>query len=81
MNQDIYEEYATMDIELAAILKYSGHTLDRIECERTKGIFYFKDVEKNILNDFDLGKYLVEPRGFYAEVRNLTTAVKRMTRY
>lgn len=81
MNQDIIEEYATVDIEVAAVLKYSGHVLDRISLNGTKGIFYFLNVEKDLLMDLDLGKYLIEPRGYYQEVRNLASAVKRMTRY
>lgn len=75
----IYQEYATTDISLAAVLKENGNTLDRIVCQGNKGIFYFSDVESETLLNYDTGKLLVEPISFHTAIRTLTTAVKRQT--
>lgn len=73
----IYPEYATTDITLAAVLIENQNDLDRIEMQGNKGIFYFKDVEKQFLLDYDTRKVMVEPIAFHTAIKNLTTAVKR----
>lgn len=73
----IYTEYATTDITLAAVLKENGNTLDRISIQGNKGIFFFLDVEQETLINYDTGKLLVEPISFHTAIKTLTTAVKR----
>ena len=59
--------YKTTDIILAACLKINGYVLDSIKKvpsgsgDSTKGIFVFKNIPKEFVSDYDLGKILVEP--------------------
>lgn len=68
----------TSDIVLAASLKVKGYKLDRIEKQGNRGIFCFADVDDEVLNEFDLGKSLVEPVSFNNAIKALTTATRRI---
>lgn len=68
----------TSDIVLAATLKVHGYKLDRIEKQGNRGIFCFLDVDEATLQDFDLGKSLVEPVAFNNSIKALTTATRRI---
>lgn len=68
----------TSDIVLAASLKVKGYKLDRIEKQGNRGIFCFEDVDDDVLNEFDLGKGLVEPVAFNNAIKALTTATRRI---
>ncbi len=72
-----YDEFYTQDIVLAAVLKVKGFILDRIEKNGNKGTFYFIDVDKHLVGDYDLGKITVEPTGFNNAIKALTTAIRR----
>jgi len=75
----MHDIYKTTDIILAACLKINGHTLDSIKKgDSNKGIFVFKDVPKEFISDYDLGKTLVEPVTFNNAIKQLTTSVRRM---
>jgi hypothetical protein len=80
MSQEIYAEYATTDIILAAVLVENQNTLDRIQVQGNKGIFHFLNVEKQLLLDFDTRKVMVEPIAFHTAIKNLTTGVKRLVK-
>jgi hypothetical protein len=69
--------FETQDIILAASLKVLGYRLDHIEKIGNKGIFHFINVDDEIVNDYDLGKLLVEPYAFNNAIRALTTASRR----
>lgn len=69
---------STSDIVLAATLKINGFALDRIDRDGNKGIFVFQEVDQEIVDDFDLGKVLVEPVQFNNAIKQLTTSVRRM---
>lgn len=77
---EVYKEYSTTDLTLAACLIENQNVLDRIVTQSNKGIFYFRDVEKQFLLDYDTRKIMVEPITFHAAIKNLTTAVKRLVR-
>lgn len=77
MTTEIYKEYATPDITLATVLKEHGCVLDRIVIQNKQGIFYFKDVEKEFLQQYDMGNTLVEPQSFHNALKSLTIAIKR----
>ena len=79
-NNEIYQEYPTTDIILAAVLVENQNVLDRIETQGNKGIFYFRDVEKQLLLDFDTRKIMVEPIAFHTAIKKLTDGVKRQVR-
>ena len=68
----------TSDIVLAAMLKVKGQKLDKIEKQGNRGIFCFSDVDETMLQEFDLGKSVVEPVAFNNAVKALTTATKRI---
>lgn len=67
----------TQDIVLAASLKVLGYQLDHLEKVGNKGIFFFSNVDEAIVNDYDLGKLLVEPVAFNSAIKALTTASRR----
>lgn len=71
------QTYSTADIVLAAVLKYKGYRLDSIQKVENRGIFYFIDVDTEVLEDFDLFKIAVEPIAFNEQIRNLSASVKR----
>jgi hypothetical protein len=68
----------TSDIVLAASLKIKGFKLDKIEKQGNRGVFCFADVEDKVLEEFDLGKCLVEPVSFNNAIKALTTATRRI---
>lgn len=72
------QSISTSDIVLAATLKVKGFVLNRIEKNGNKGIFIFDDVDVSIVEDYDLGKCLVEPISFNNAIKALTTAVRRI---
>ena len=72
-----YDEFYTQDIVLAAVLKVKGFILDRIEKNGNKGTFYFIDVDKSLVSDYDFGKIAVEPTSFNNAIKALTTATRR----
>lgn len=78
MNEDNTTSFATSDIVLASTLKINGYELDSIEKIGNKGSFRFNGVDKEFLQDYDLGKLRVEPSTFNNAVRALTTSVKRL---
>lgn len=69
---------STSDIVLAATLKVKGFILNRIEKNGNKGNFIFDDVEVTVIEDYDLGKCLVEPIAFNNAIKALTTATRRI---
>jgi hypothetical protein len=69
--------YKTTDIVLAATLRLKNHQLVDIELRGKQGTFVFLDVEQEFLDDFDLGKHLVEPISFNGEIKSLTTIIRR----
>ena len=71
--------YKTTDIVLAACLRTQGYTLEDIEVVGNKGTFCFREVDDQILEDYDLGKCLVEPVAFNNTIKQLTTSVRRKT--
>lgn len=75
----MHDIYKTTDIILAACLKINGYELDSIKKgETNKGIFVFRDVPKEFIADYDLGKLSVEPVTFNNAIKQLTTSVRRM---
>jgi len=67
----------TQDIVLAATLKVLGYRLDTIQKVGNKGIFFFNDVDEEVVNDFDFGNIKVEPVSFNSAIKALTTASRR----
>lgn len=75
----MYDIYKTTDIILAACLKINGYSLDSIKKgDSSKGIFIFKNIPKEFVANYDLGKTLVEPVTFNNAIKQLTTSVRRM---
>jgi len=78
MSNTSRQTISTSDIVLAATLKVKGFVLNRIEKNGNKGIFIFDDVEVSVVEDYDLGKCLVEPIAFNNAIKALTTATRRI---
>jgi len=72
------ETYKTTDIILAACLRLKSYEMVTIEVSGNKGTFVFKDVGQDFVDEYDLGKLLVEPVAFNNMVKHLTTSVRRM---
>ncbi len=70
--------FRTSDIVLASTLKINNFNLVKIEIDRNKGVFVFDDIEDEFIQDFDLGKVLVEPIEFNNGIKSLTTATRRL---
>lgn len=69
--------YRTTDIVLAACLKLKQYKLATIEKEGNKGIFVFENVPSDVITEYDLGNWLVEPIMFNNMIKQLTTSVFR----
>lgn len=75
---DKHDKFKTTDIILAAVLKIEGYEMIDIERNAGKGTFVFMDVDKDVINEFDLGRVKVEPITFNNSIKQLTTSVRRM---
>lgn len=73
------KQFKTTDIILAASLRVHDYTMVSIEVIGTRGTFIFNDVDDKFLNEYDLGKCLVEPISFNNGIKQLTTSVRRMS--
>ena len=71
-------QFRTPDIVLASFLRLNGCQMTGIEKQGQKGTFVFEDVSDELIQDFDLGKALVEPVSFNNMIKQLTTSVRRM---
>jgi hypothetical protein len=67
----------TTDIVLAAYLKLKGFKMTNIVRHGNKGTFVFDKVPENVINEYDIGQALIEPRALNAEIKALTTSVRR----
>jgi hypothetical protein len=70
-------DFSTTDIVLAAFLKVNRFKLVEILKNGNKGTFVFSDVSEDLIEDYDLGQALVEPKALNAEIKSLTTAARR----
>lgn len=71
------DRFETTDIVLAAYLKTKGYKLIEILKNGNKGTFVYGGVDVNVVNEYDLGQALVEPKSLNYEIKALTTAARR----
>jgi hypothetical protein len=69
--------FETTDIVLAACLRIKGYKMVNIVKQGNKGTFVFEQVQESVVNQYDLGQLLVEPRALNNEIKALTTAARR----
>lgn len=69
--------FETVDIILAAYLKVKGYKLQNIIRNGNRGTFVFEVIPSTVLEEYDLGNALVEPKSLNSEIRSLTTATRR----
>lgn len=69
--------FETIDIILAAYLKVKGYKLQNIIRNGNRGTFIFDPIPADVLEAYDLGSALIEPKALNNEVRSLTTATRR----
>jgi hypothetical protein len=72
------KDIITSDIILSAFLKLNGVSLDQITKIGNRGQFHFSNVPLELIDAFDLSKALVEPVAFNNQVKQLTTACRRL---
>ena len=71
------DRFETTDIVLAAYLKTKGYKLIDILKNGNKGTFVYGNVDDEVINAYDLGQALVEPKTLNYEIKALTTAARR----
>lgn len=71
------EKFGTTDIVLAAYLKIQGYKMIEILKNGTKGTFVFSGIPDEIIDSYDLGQTLIEPKSLNYEIKALTTAARR----
>ena len=71
------DRFETTDIVLAAYLKTRGVKLLEILKNGNKGTFVYGDVDGVVINQYDLGQALVEPKALNYEIKALTIAARR----
>lgn len=69
--------FETVDIILAAYLKVKGYKLQNIIRNGNRGTFVFDVIPASVLEEYDLGNALIEPKALNSEIRSLTTATRR----
>lgn len=69
--------FETTDIVLAACLRIKGFKMTNIVKQGNKGTFVFDEVQEEVVDQYDLGSLLVEPRALNNEIKALTTAARR----
>jgi len=69
--------FETTDIVLAACLRIKGFKMTNIVKQGNKGTFVFDGVQEAVVDQYDLGQLLVEPRALNNEIKALTTAARR----
>lgn len=69
--------FETIDIILAAYLKVKGYKLQNIIKNGNRGTFVFEVIPEDVLEEYDFGNALVEPKALNNEIRSLTTATRR----
>lgn len=73
----IKSTFETSDIVLAAFLKTKNIKMIEIIKNGNKGTFVFAEVPEKLVEDYDLGQALVEPKSLNNEIKALTTSVRR----
>lgn len=71
--------YETDDIVLAATLKVNGYHLNKINMLNRKGTFFFENVSRTFLHEYDIGNIKVHPIDFHNAIKQLTTSCRRMS--
>ena len=77
----IIADYPTTDLCLAATLRLNLVEMSHIRLtgkNKTRGVFHFKDVDREFLDAFDAGNVRVEPGEYHQMARRLTEHVRRL---
>lgn len=74
----IYEDFQTTDIILAASLRAHDYEMKSVEKDGNKGVFVFENVDQEFITTYDLGKVRVEPVTFNNFIKQLTTSARRL---
>ena len=70
-------ELSTSDIILAAFLKVKGFKLVELVRNGNKGTFIFDNVPDTVIDEYDLGQALIEPKALNYAIKELTTSARR----
>ena len=73
-------EFRTTEIQLVAFLRYRGVTVKQVnKVGPHKAEFVFNDVDRDLLDEFNTDRALVEPKMFASIMRQQTQAARRVT--
>lgn len=79
-NKEPISVFRTSDLPLAAFLKYNSYIVQKIEkITKYKAEFHFKDVDRELLNAFNMDTTSVEPRLFASIMALLTKSARQKT--
>ena len=70
-------DITTSDIILAAYLRVQGYKMIELTRNGNKGTFIFSEIPNEIINEYDLGRALIEPKALNFTIKELTTAARR----
>jgi len=80
-NKEPIPFFRTSDMPLIAFLRLKGYTVQKIEkVNDYKAEFIFIDVDRQLLEDFNTDKTLVEPRHFASIMHQQMQSAKRKIR-
>ena len=75
----VISEFCTTDLPLASFLKINGYKLIELRQKGMKGEFVFKDIPRQLLNDYNADGCSVEPKMFSSVMRQMVQSAKRFT--
>ena len=75
----VISEFNTTDLPLAAFLRINGYKLIEVRSKGQKGEFVFKDVPRQLLNDYNADNCVVEPKLFSSVMRQMVQSAKRIS--
>lgn len=77
-NKEPIPFFTTSDMPLIAFLRYNGYTVQKInKINNYKAEFIFLEVDRQLLEDFNTDKTMVEPRQFAAIMHQQMQSAKR----
>lgn len=73
--------FRTTDMPLVAFLRYKGYSVQEVvKLNDFKAEFVFENVDRELLNEFNIDKALVEPKMFSSIMRQQTQAARRVSK-
>lgn len=78
MNNNLLNEYKTPHVPLAAYLRLKGVQIAEVQHDGKRGVFVFRNVNRELIIEFNNGAAHVEPNEFAEKMSQLTQTAKRV---